>query len=631
MTQEFHSTPHWASLVDSLNPSMLVVLLSVDGTLMHANSAALEAVGARAGEAVGRPVAQTPWWQPARQGSQPLQRALDAGRRGESSRFLAPVKTLRSGLVDVEFVLCPMFDDSGQVAVLVLSGCEAGERGRGDDTGLAPHAVDPDDDHAVLKAALQDAIRLEQLHLVYQPQVAVDSGDIVGVEALLRWDHPQLGAVSPDRFIPVAERTGLIGMIGDWVLRRACLVARKWQRQGLPAVRMMVNVSSCQLLQDGPGGNLATRIERLLAETGLEPRRLGLELTETMQMQDMAPAVAQLRRLRSLGVEIALDDFGTGSSSLSYLRRLPVDVVKIDRSLVPGVTGSSEALPIVRAIIAMTHQLGMKVVAEGVANEAQLELLAANGCDQFQGFHFSAPVPAEQAEAMLRAGRRVPVPERRRAARAHKVLVVGADAGVLELVGRKLVLHFGDTVIVSTCTDPQEALQRLRVAPFDLLVSDLHMPGMDGVDLLGAARQIQPNAVRMMLLGPSDLARVVEDQRQVDVFRYVSKPWTPKQFFAHFQAAREQVERQRAEGLLRGELAFPGVEASRAVRELLDLEQADPGITTAVRGPHDEMMLPTQLLTMPGDLWSPSSATLMGVGSPARSQSVPAPRRSAHR
>jgi diguanylate cyclase (GGDEF)-like protein/PAS domain S-box-containing protein len=265
----------------------------------------------------------------------------------------------------------------------------------------APHDDDPQ--RLALETALRHALRDEQLELHYQPQVDLAHGRIVGVEALLRWQHPTLGRVAPDRFIPIAEETGLIVAIGDWVLCRAIEQAAAWQRAGLPSLRMAVNLSARQLMHP----DLAQRIEGLLAATGLDPRLFGVEVTESMLIANFDQAVQHLRALRALGVEVSLDDFGTGYSSLSYLRRLPVDVVKIDRSLVPDVTAPADDVSITRAIITMAHQLQMKVLAEGVESEGQAALLAANQCDQMQGYWFSAALPAAAVEAMLRDGRRI--------------------------------------------------------------------------------------------------------------------------------------------------------------------------------------------------------------------------------
>jgi EAL domain-containing protein (putative c-di-GMP-specific phosphodiesterase class I)/DNA-binding response OmpR family regulator len=605
-----------ASRVDSLAPSILVLLLDSDGRLIHANRAALELSGARLVDVAGTPADQLPFWCQTAPARETLARAIEDCRRGESSEVALSVKTQRGGSAAMDFTLRPVAGPNPESSFMILSGSDVAAPRRvsaspgvaaGSDAPAsgpkalpAPEAPPRDAELLALRADLAQAIKRNQLHLVYQPQVAIDSGEIVGVEALLRWNHPERGEVSPARFVPLAEESGLINPLGDWVLRRACLVARKWQRQGLPAVRMMINVSACQLQDDG----FAARVQQLLAETGLEPCRLGIEITETVLVHNLANAAAQLRRLRGLGVEIALDDFGTGYSSLSYLRRLPLDVVKIDRSLVPGVTGSSDALPIIRAIIAMTHSLGMKVLAEGVTNEGELELLAANRCDMFQGYHFSMPVSAEQAETMLRNGRRLPVLERRRAARARHILLVDDDADVVSRMSQRLVWRFGDAIKVTTCTDPRDALQLARQNPFDIFAIDLRMPGIDGLTLTSMLRQIQPDAVRVMLLGPADLARVVEDERQVDVFRYVSKPCRPEQLYGHFQAALKQVDRARADGTLLGGLASGDSAAGAASLAATSLQQIGRDIMTVDRGPLDEMVLPTQLPTMPGDLWA---------------------------
>lgn len=289
----------------------------------------------------------------------------------------------------------------------------------------APHDDDPE--QMALETALRHALRDEQFELHYQPQVDLVQGRIVGVEALLRWQHPTLGRIAPDRFIPIAEETGLIVPIGDWVLRHAIEQAAAWQRAGLPPLRMAVNLSARQLLQP----DLARRIEGLLAATGLDPRRFGVEVTESMLIGNFDQAVQHLRALRALGVEVSLDDFGTGYSSLSYLRRLPVDVVKIDRSLVPDVTAPAEDVSITRAIITMAHQLQMKVLAEGVESEGQAALLAANQCDQMQGWWFSAAQPAAAIEAMLREGRQIDPALLGRRSRQRTLLLVDDEENTL--------------------------------------------------------------------------------------------------------------------------------------------------------------------------------------------------------
>ncbi|SIQ60262.1 bifunctional diguanylate cyclase/phosphodiesterase [Pseudacidovorax sp. RU35E] len=257
--------------------------------------------------------------------------------------------------------------------------------------GLALYRVAPfdeDPERWQLENALRGALARRELALHYQPQCEFRDGRIVGAEALLRWRSPTLGEVAPDRFIPVAEEIGMIGAIGDWVLAEACRQAAAWRRDGLRPLRIAVNLSARQLQQSG----LAERVERLLDEQRLQGCALGLEVTEGMLIENLEQACATLARLRALGVEIALDDFGTGYSSLSYLRRLPVDLVKIDRSLVADVTDPRAS--ITRAVIALAQGLDLRVLAEGVETAEQLERLASHGCDLAQGFVLGRPLTA---------------------------------------------------------------------------------------------------------------------------------------------------------------------------------------------------------------------------------------------
>jgi EAL domain-containing protein (putative c-di-GMP-specific phosphodiesterase class I) len=220
----------------------------------------------------------------------------------------------------------------------------------------------------------------------------------VGVEALIRWPVPGHGLVGPDRFIPLAEDTGLIVPIGKWVLHTACAQNKAWQDAGLPPVVVSVNVSPRQCRHN----NLTQTIAEVLNTTGLDARYLQLELTEGMVMHDAEKLVTMLGELKALGVQIALDDFGTGYSSLSYLKRFPVDHLKIDQSFVRDVPDDANGAMIVRAIVTMGHSLDLKVIAEGVETAEQLEFLRRNHCDELQGYYFSRPVPQQDLAALLR-------------------------------------------------------------------------------------------------------------------------------------------------------------------------------------------------------------------------------------
>ncbi len=251
--------------------------------------------------------------------------------------------------------------------------------------------------HVTLEVGLRKAIQNGELYLLYQPQVEVRTAEIVGVEALVRWRHPERGIISPTEFIPLAEETGLIVPIGEWVLRTACTQAMAWQQQTRRAVRMAVNLSAKQFKDE----NLSQIVLSALAETGLEPRLLELELTEGTLMDDANATLATLELLRGIGVFLSIDDFGTGYSSMNYLKRFDVRALKIDRSFISGLPQDSENAAITRAIIAMAHGLKMIVVAEGVETGEQLLLLQEYGCDLVQGYHLGHPSPHEAIASML--------------------------------------------------------------------------------------------------------------------------------------------------------------------------------------------------------------------------------------
>ena len=236
-----------------------------------------------------------------------------------------------------------------------------------------------------LESGLRRALERDELRLHYQPKVDIAAGHICGMEALLRWQHPQMGLVAPDRFIPIAEESGLIRPIGAWVLKTACMQNRAWQRQGVRRFPVAVNLSPRQFADE----TLLDDIKSALAESGLEASDLELEITESMVMNDPEQAVNMLRRLKDLGIRVAIDDFGTGYSSLAYLKRFPIDSVKVDRSFVEDIPEDVNSMAIAQAVIAMAHSLRLKVVAEGVESEAQLSFLRGEGCDEIQGYYFS--------------------------------------------------------------------------------------------------------------------------------------------------------------------------------------------------------------------------------------------------
>lgn len=253
--------------------------------------------------------------------------------------------------------------------------------------------------------ALRHALERDELTLYYQPQLDIESGRMVGMEALIRWRHADRGTVSPADFIPLAEESGLIVPIGEWVLRTACAQAREWRRLGLPALTVAVNISARQFhSRDLPG-----MVERILAETGLPPGNLELEVTESVTMRDVEFTIAALKKLKEIGVRLSIDDFGTGYSSLNYLKQFPIDKLKVDQSFVRNLTTDANDVAIARAIIALGRSLQLKVIAEGVETRAQLDLLRRYGCDEMQGYLFSRPVAAAEFARLVTEDRRLNV------------------------------------------------------------------------------------------------------------------------------------------------------------------------------------------------------------------------------
>jgi PAS domain S-box-containing protein/diguanylate cyclase (GGDEF)-like protein len=297
-----------------------------------------------------------------------------------------------------------VYPNDGMQYEALVRGAEAALRQALEDVGqryafYRPELNQGANDRFKLESALRRAIEREELVLHYQPQVDLASGRIVGAEALLRWRHPERGMVSPGLFIPLAEETGLIVPMGDWVLSAACAQQRAWREAGLPLVPVSVNLSAHQF-----DDRIVATVGRMLEQYGLEPQLLELELTESASMADADKSCALLAQLKNMGLSLSIDDFGTGFSNLTYLKRFPVDKLKLDQSFVADILKSGDDLAIPRAVIAMAHGLRLTVVAEGVETAGQLAVLAEHGCDMMQGYYFSKPLPAEDFGRMLRDG-----------------------------------------------------------------------------------------------------------------------------------------------------------------------------------------------------------------------------------
>lgn len=386
---------------------------------------------------------------------------------------------------------------------------------------------------------LRRALQRDELVLYYQPQLNLRNGEIIGCEALLRWRHPQRGLVPPGQFIPLAEDTGLIVAIGEWVLRTACLQNKAWHDAGLPPITLSVNVSAHQFVAQ----NVVDMVERILNETRVDPNTLELELTESAAMTDAEEFVHATERLKGLHVTLSIDDFGTGFSSLSYLKRFALDRLKIDISFVRDITRDPNSASIAQAIISLAHNLKLSVIAEGVETEAQLNFLRARGCDEMQGFYFSKPVPAAEFEQLLRERRKLTFPHGTELP-AQTVLLVDDEANTLSSLQR-LLRRKGYNIV--TAESGLEGLEQMARHDVGVVIADLRMPKMDGAKFLAKVRSIYPAAIRMMLSAYSDLDAVTDAVNISELYKFFTKPWNDEELLETVHEAFRLYETRRAQ------------------------------------------------------------------------------------
>ncbi|MFZ6757440.1 EAL domain-containing protein [Undibacterium sp. Ji50W] len=380
-----------------------------------------------------------------------------------------------------------------------------------------------------MQGRLRLALEREEFILHYQPQVDLRTGRVVGLEALVRWNQPEIGMIPPGNFISLAEETGLIIPIGAWVIRTACIQCKAWQDEGCGTYRIAVNLSVRQFGQP----DLLTFIADVLAETGLAPEYLEIELTESLVMTDVERSIDILRGLKALGVQLSIDDFGTGYSSLSYLKRFPIDVLKIDQTFVRDIEKSDDAA-IVKAIISMAHSLGMHVIAEGVETEAQCEFLRVHLCDEIQGYLFSKGLPKDEIELLLREKRQLPDRLLHFSSHVRTLLLVDDDENILAALRRVLR---NEQCVILTATSGQAGLDILAGQKVDVIISDHRMPGMTGVEFLHRVTQKYPETIRLILSGNADLQSMINAINEGTIYRFMNKPWDDFQLRWHLSEA----------------------------------------------------------------------------------------------
>ncbi|PKO33699.1 MAG: diguanylate phosphodiesterase [Betaproteobacteria bacterium HGW-Betaproteobacteria-7] len=391
-----------------------------------------------------------------------------------------------------------------------------------------------------LESALRNALANDEMTVYYQPQISLESGNMVGMEALLRWNNAQFGAVSPVEFIPIAEETGLILTIGEWVLRQACLQTRRWLDLGLLPLRVAVNLSARQFRQS----NLVRMVGQTLADTGLAAAALELEITESAFIDDVDEAIATCRALKKLGVRLSLDDFGTGYSSLAYISRFPFDKLKIDQGFVRDIIENPVNAAIATAAIVMGRSLNLSVLAEGVETEAQASFLRGRRCDAMQGYLFSRPLPAAEFEQLLAGESRLVIPAIP-ADPGQTLLLVDDEPNILNSLSRLLRR---EAYQILTATSPLEAFEVLAKHPVQVILSDQRMPEMSGTEFFSRVRQLYPDTIRIVLTGYTDLDSVTGAINRGAIYKFLTKPWDDdllrEQVREAFRVAKER--RQQA-------------------------------------------------------------------------------------
>ena len=372
-----------------------------------------------------------------------------------------------------------------------------------------------------LEAALRRAIENDEFVLYYQPKVQLSSGRIAGLEALLRWQRPGYGLVSPQEFIPVLEESGLILRVGRWVIATACQQIGRWMRSDVGPLQVSVNVSGRQFLE----GDLEADVILALADSGIPADLLELELTESSLMANTQRTISTLQALKLRGVQISIDDFGTGYSSLAYLRRFPIDKLKIDIAFIREVTTSPGDAAIALAIISMAHSLKLDVIAEGVETEAQLSYLRRNRCDQMQGFFFSRPLPVAELERLVCEDKRLPPPSGQGRGPRSTLLVVDDEARVLTALQRQLR---PDGYHILSAQSAAEGFELLALHPVQVILCDQRMPNMSGTQFLDRVKDLYPDTFRIVLSGYADLESIMDAINRGAVYRFYTKPWDNK-------------------------------------------------------------------------------------------------------
>ncbi|GLZ89121.1 hypothetical protein Pres01_51720 [Metapseudomonas resinovorans] len=400
-------------------------------------------------------------------------------------------------------------------------------------------------ERVTLRNELQKALEANAFMLYYQPQIDGRNGRVTGFEALLRWQHPLLGFISPSQFVPVAEDTGQIIPLSEWVLATACRDCRELLDRGMTGTVVAVNISAVHFQRN----IFVDSVRRVLEETRLPAELLELEITETVLLDNAERAIATLQALKALGVRLSIDDFGTGFSSLNYLKRLPIDKVKIDRAFVQEIISDRHDAAITQGIISMAHHLRLRVIAEGVESESQFAFLKKSHCDEFQGYYFARPMPFEQLDQFLHEHHKSPasyLDTRSGTSNTQTLLLLDDEENILRALTRVLRR---DGYQILTATRAQDAFAQLAKHDIQVILSDQRMPEMNGTEFLSRVKDLYPDTIRIVLSGYTDLKSVTDAINQGAIYKFLTKPWDDDQLraviaqaFLHHSLAKAKEE-----------------------------------------------------------------------------------------
>lgn len=436
-----------------------------------------------------------------------------------------------------------LFPDDGKDADTLFAHAEAASREAGAASGryqfYTPSMNSQVHNQLNMESKLHKALENEEFVLHYQPKVSLWDGKITGMEALIRWNDPDAGLVSPAVFIPILEKTGLIIDVGQWVLQKAIQDYEKWRSQGLAPSRIAVNVSAVQIRRS----EFASVLKSCLKGYQGSEVPLDIEITESLFMEDVDINIQRLHDIRAMGVRLSIDDFGTGYSSLAYLKRFPIDFLKIDQSFVREIIYDPDAAAICSAIIDLAHNLKLKVIAEGVETEAQMNYLHRKNCDEIQGYFFSKPISATNLGQLLADGTALKIAVQPSAG-AKRILIVDDEPSILSSM-RRLLRRDGYEIL--TANSAKEGFEILAQHEVQVILSDQRMPEMSGTEFLSRARELYPDTIRIVLSGYTDLESISDAINRGAIYKFLTKPWDDellrdniREAFRHHDAAQRK-------------------------------------------------------------------------------------------